>query len=114
MPFDAALMDSPEDYERVAQRDFWDYSIDSIINHRPRLPRRARGRRARPKSSYEFLIKYKYLPLSTEEGSENPSWQPWSIARHLTALNDYCSLPEVSDALGDDCYVEEPDGLGED
>jgi hypothetical protein len=80
------------------------------VNHRPQLPRRTRGKRARAKSSYEFFIRYKYLPLSTEEGSENPSWQPWSIARRLTALRDYCSLPEVVETLGDDFYVEEPDG----
>lgn len=110
VPFDVSLMDSPEDYERLAQRDFWEYSVDSIVNHRPQLPRRTRGRRARAKSSYEFFIQYKYLPLSTEEGSENPSWQPWSIARRLTALRDYCSLPEVVETLGDDFYVEEPDG----
>jgi hypothetical protein len=45
--------------------------------------------------------------LSSEEGSENPSWQPWSFVRHLTALRDYCSLPLVENALGDDFYVEE-------
>ncbi len=74
---------------------------------RPQLPRRQRGRRARPKREYEFLVRYKYLPLSSEEGSENPSWQPWSFVRHLTALRDYCSLPLVENALGDDFYVEE-------
>ena len=100
-------MDSPEDYERTAQRDFWEYSIDSIVNHRPQLPRRQRGRRARPKRDYEFLVRYKYLPLSSEEGSENPSWQPWSFVRHLTALRDYCSSPLVRNVLGDDFYVEE-------
>jgi hypothetical protein len=83
LPFNSELLDCPEDYEKVAQRDFWDYTVDSIVNHRPHLPRRAPGRRTRAKSGYEFLISYKYLPVSTEEGSENPSWQPWSYARHL-------------------------------
>ncbi len=105
-PFNVELMDSPEDYEKAAQRDFWEYSIDSIVNHRPQIPRRQRGRRARPKRDYEFLIRYKYLPLSIEEGAENPSWQPWSFVQHLTALRDYCSQPEVEDALGNDFYVE--------
>ena len=106
LPFNSELLDSPEDYERIAQRDFWDYSVDFIENHRPRLPRRAPSRRVRAKSGYEFLIRYKYLPLSTEEGSENPSWQPWSYARHLTALRDYCLQPAVSVELGRDFYVE--------
>jgi len=105
-PFNVELMDSPEDYEKAAQRDFWEYSIDSIVNHRPQIPRRQRGRRARPKRDYEFLIRYKHLPLSSEEGAENPSWQPWSFVQHLTALRDYCSQPGVEDALGNDFYVE--------
>ena len=109
-PFNSELMDCPEDYEKTAQRDFWDYSVDAIQDHRPHFVRRARGKRARAKSSYEFLILYKYLPLSTDEGSENPAWQPWSFARHLTALRDYCAKPEVLEALGDDFYVEEQDG----
>ena len=81
------------------------------MNHRPHLPRRAPGKRTRAKSGYEFLISYKYLPVSTEEGSENPSWQPWSYARHLTALRDYCLLPAVVGELGRDFYVESNDGL---
>jgi hypothetical protein len=111
LPFNSELLDAPEDYERVAQRDFWDYSIDCIMDHRPHLPRRAPGRRLRPKNGYEFLVRYKYLPLSSEEGSENPSWQPWSYVRHLTALRDYCSLPLVSVDLGGDFYVEAVDGI---
>jgi len=113
-PFNSDLMDCPEDYEKVAQRDFWDYSVDAIQDHRPHFARRARGKRARAKSSYEFLILYKYLPLSTEPGSENPAWQPWSFARHLTALRDYCAQPEVLVALGDDFYVDELDGSADD
>jgi hypothetical protein len=106
LPFNSELLDAPEDYEKVAQRDFWDYSVDCIVDHRPHLPRRAPGKRVRPKSGYEFLVRYKYIPLSIEEGSENPSWQPWSYTRHLTALRDYCSLPVVTTDLGRDFYVE--------
>jgi hypothetical protein len=113
LPFNSELLDSPEDYEKVAQRDFWDYSVDFVENHRPHFPRRG-GKRLRPKSGYEFLIRYKYIPLSTEEGSENPSWQPWSYARHLTALGEYCSRPEVSAELGRDFYVETSSGLADD
>ena len=114
LPFNSDLLDAPEEYEKVAQRDFWDYSIDDIVDHRPHLPRRAPGRRLRPKSGYEFLVRYKYLPLSTEEGSENPSWQPWSYTRHLTALRDYCSLPAVVTDLGRDFYVESANDVVDD
>jgi hypothetical protein len=113
LPFNSDLLDSPEDYEKVAQRDSWDYSVDFVENHRPHFPRRG-GKRLRPKSGYEFLIRYKYIPLSTEEGSENPSWQPWSYARHLTALGEYCSRPDVSAELGRDFYVETSSGLADD
>ena len=114
LPFNSDLLDAPEEYEKVAQRDFWDYSIDDIVDHRPHLPRRAPGRRLRPKSGYEFLVRYKYLPLSTEEGSENPSWQPWSYTRHLTALRDYCSLPAVVTELGRDFYIESTNDVADD
>jgi hypothetical protein len=106
IPFNSDLMDSPEDYERTAQRDLWEYSVDCIQDHRPHFPRRARGQRTRKKSDYEFLILYKYCPLSVEEGSENPSWQPWEFARHLDALRAYCERPDVISALGGDFYAE--------
>ncbi len=99
-------MDFPEDYERVAQRDLLEYSVDCIQDHRPHFPRRVRGGRTRKKSDYEFLILYKYCPLSVEEGSENPSWQPWEFARHLDALRIYCDQPEVMSELGGDFYVD--------
>jgi hypothetical protein len=114
LPFNSELLDSPEDYEKVAQRDFWDYSVDAIADHRPHFPRRQPRRRARPKSSYEFLVRYKFLPLSEEPGCENPSWQPWSYVRHLTALRSYCLLPEVADALGSDFYVDDPNDPADD
>ncbi len=43
-------MDHPDDYAFAAQRDFWDYSIDSISLRRPLLPRRSRGRKPRAAS----------------------------------------------------------------
>lgn len=108
VPFNCDLMDSPEDYARHAQRDFWEYSIDCISAHRPLLPRRQRGCRLRAKSSYEFLVHYKFLPLSDEDGCENPCWQPFHNVQHLAALQLYCNLPQVQAQLGSDFFVPSP------
>jgi hypothetical protein len=108
IPFNCELLDSPDDYAFYAQRDFWDYSIDHISSHRPLIPRRAPRRRIRPKESYEFLVSYKFLPLSEEPGCDNPSWQPYSNLRHTAALASYCGLPEVSAQLGADFLSPEP------
>ena len=108
IPFNCDLLDSPDDYAFAAQRDFWDYSIDSISLHRPLLPRRAPRRRPRTKDSYDFLVHYKFLPLSTELGCENPSWQPYDPLKHTSALQEYCSRPEVREMLGSDYLVPDP------
>ena len=107
IPFNCELLDSPENYAFFAQRDFWDYSIDQISLHRPLLPRRVRGRRPRAKESYEFLVHYKFLPISEEPGCENPSWQPYSNLRHTTALETYCARDEVQVQLGSDFLAPE-------
>jgi hypothetical protein len=104
VPFNCELMDSPEDYARYGQRDFWEYSIDRISAHRPLIPRRQPRCRPRPKSSYEFLVHYKFLPLSEEDGCENPCWQPFNNLQHLTALQSYCDTPEVKLQLGADFF----------
>jgi hypothetical protein len=83
-----------------------DVSVDRIVDHRPSGPRRVNGR-LRAKSKYEFLTQYKHIPLSQEEGDENPSWQPWSHVKHLQAMRNYCSQPEVEVLLGTDFYVSE-------
>jgi hypothetical protein len=106
-PFNCELLDSPDDYAFLAQRDFWDYSIDRISLHRPLIPRRARGRRPRAKESYEFLVHYKFLPLSEEPGCENPSWQPYLNLRHTSALETYCLRDEVQVQLGSDFLTPE-------
>jgi hypothetical protein len=89
-----------------ALQDEWTYQVEQIIEHRPTGPRRANGR-LRPKHRYEFLTKYKHIPLSQEEGEENPSWQPWSHVKHLQALREYCNKPEIITQLGNDFYVSE-------
>jgi hypothetical protein len=93
--FDSSLLVSAEDFERVAERDMWDYSVDSILNHEPRGPR---GRRA--KTSYKFEVLYKYLERSDEPGQENPAWQPYSAIAHTEALQRYCALESVRADLG--------------
>jgi hypothetical protein len=98
--FDYSLMNSLEDFERTAQRDAWDYSVDSIINHRPRGPR---GRKK--KSSYSFEVLYKFLDRSTEPGQENPAWQPFSAVAHTEALQQYCAREDVSAELGPNFFV---------
>lgn len=89
-----------------ALQDAWTYQVERILQHRPDGPRRVNGR-LRAKSKYEFLTKYKHIPLSQEEGEENPSWQPWAYLKHLSALREYCNQPQVKAALGEDFYVSE-------
>jgi hypothetical protein len=98
--FNLDLLDGEEELAAVAERDDWDYSLDSILEHRPTG---LRGRR--PKSRYEFLVLYKYLERSTEPGQDNPSWQPYSAVAHTEALQLYCARPEVYRELGTQFYV---------
>jgi hypothetical protein len=85
-----------------AERDDWTYTVERIISHRPTGPR---GRRA--KSRYEFEVLYRNIPRSSEPGDENPSFQPWSNVKHLSALKDYCRQPAVAAELGAGFYVSE-------
>lgn len=89
------LLDSEEDLEKAAERDDWDYTLDSIIDHKPKGQRKKKA-----KSQYQFLVKYKYIPESQEPGQENPCWQPYSSVAHTEALQRYCEIPEVLDQLG--------------
>jgi hypothetical protein len=98
--FNLALLDGEEELAAVAERDDWDYSLDSILEHRP-----TGLRRRRPKERYDFLVLYKYLERSTEPGQENPAWQPYSSVAHTEALQLYCSRPEVARDLGTQFYV---------
>jgi hypothetical protein len=91
-----------------AIQDEWTYQVERILEHRPTGPRRTNGK-LRAKKRYEFLTLYKHIPLSQEEGEENPSWQPWSHVKHLQALSHYCNKPEIVAQLGNDFYVSEPE-----
>ena len=91
----------------VALRDEWTYIIDGIVAHRPAGRRRTASGRLRPKSQYEFFVKYSLLPESKEKGEENPCWQPWINCQHLSALRDYCAKPEVLQDLGPNFYVSD-------
>ena len=105
--FNAELMDGPDDFAKVAERDYWDYSVDSVMDHKPAGPRRLPSRRLRNKKDYKFLVKYKYLPLSDEAGCENPSWQPYECVWNTIALKEYCDRPEITALLGADFCVGE-------
>ena len=100
--FNIELLDSEEDLAAVAERDDWDYSVDSILEHRPTGPRRRRA-----KTDYEFLVLYKYLERSTEPGQENPCWQPYIAVAHTEALQQYCSRADVISQLGINFYTAE-------
>jgi hypothetical protein len=100
--FNLELLDSEEDLAAVAERDDWDYSLDSILEHRPLGLRKRRA-----KTSYEFLVLYKYLERSTEPGQENPCWQPYQAVAHTEALQRYCERPEVVSQLGQNFFVAE-------
>lgn len=103
--FNSDLLDGPDDLAVVAERDFWDYSVDCISAHRPEGSRRLPSRRLRNKRDYKFLVHYKYLPLSTEAGCENPSWQPYQCVWNTNALKEYCDRPAITALLGADFCV---------
>jgi hypothetical protein len=110
--FNSDLLDGPDEHARVAERDFWDYTVDHISGHRPDGPRRQANRRLRNKRDYKFLVHYKYLPSSEEAGCENPSWQPYQCVWNTNALKEYCDRPEITAQLGADFCVGDAD-LGE-
>lgn len=107
--FNADLMDGPDDFARAAQRDQWDYNVDCIVGYRPEGPRRLPGGGLRRKDAYQFLVRYKFLPISDEPGSENPSWQPYNNVKNTEALFLYCQQPELSRLLGRDFCPAAPE-----
>jgi hypothetical protein len=107
--FNADLMDGPDDFAKSAQRDEWDYNVECILSHRPEGPRRLHSGSLRRKDSYQFSVRYKFLPLSDEAGSENPSWQPYHNVRFTEALYQYCQQPAVARQLGSDFCPAAPE-----
>ena len=96
---------SEEELEQSAMQDHWTYKVLCIEAFRPDGPRKV-AKRLRPKGKYEFLVLYD-LPRSTEEGDQNPAWQPFANVRHLTALKSFCAQPIVQRDLGDNFYVSD-------
>jgi hypothetical protein len=107
--FNVELMDGPDDFAKSAQRDEWDYNVECILGHRPDGPRRLQSGGLRRKDAYQFNVKYKFLPLSDEVGSENPSWQPYHNVRFTEALYQYCQQPVVARQLGSDFCPAAPE-----
>jgi hypothetical protein len=97
-----SLMSSLEGFEKTAQRDAWEYSVDRILDHRPRGPRKRKA-----KNSYCFEVLYIFLNRSTESGQENPAWQPYSAVAHTEELQQYCDCArdDISAELGTNFFV---------
>ncbi len=92
----------------LAALDCFEYAVERVLSHRPAGKRKPSGKRARPKSDYEFEVLWANLPL---EDGENPSWESWSNAslRSCEAYKLYCLSPEVAAELGADFYAGEAD-----
>ncbi len=92
----------------LAALDSFEYAVERILSHRPAGRRKLSGKRARPKSDYEFEVLWANLPL---ENGENPSWESWSNVslRSCEAYKLYCLSPEVTAELGADFYAGEAD-----
>jgi transposase InsO family protein len=96
---DMSLMSDVDDWLPLAAADHFEYLVEAVEQHRPAQRRLPNGR-LRPKSDFEFLVRWEGLPI----GDENPSWEPWSNAslRSTDAFSAYLSKPEVIAALGAD------------
>ena len=96
---DMSLMSDVDDWLPLAAADHFEYLVEAVEQHRPAQRRLPNGR-LRPKSDFEFLVRWEGLPID----DENPSWEPWSNAslRSTDAFSAYLSRPEVSAALGAD------------
>jgi hypothetical protein len=83
----------------LAAQDNFEYVIQEVVAHRPDA-RATAGRKRRPKSDFEFLVRWADLP----EGEDNPSWEPWTnqSLRESAPYVTYLSRPDVRQALGAD------------
>ena len=83
----------------LAAQDNFEYVVEEVVAHRPDT-RATTGRRRRPKSDFEFLVRWADLP----EGEDNPTWEPWAnqSLRESAPFATYLSRPEVLEKLGSD------------
>jgi hypothetical protein len=98
-------MSDIDDWLPLAAADHFEYLVEAVEQHRPAQRRLPNGR-LRPKSDFEFLVRWEGLPID----DENPSWEPWSNAslRSTDAFSAYLSKPEVIAALGADFAGPKP------
>jgi hypothetical protein len=103
---DLSLVSDMGDWVPLAAQDNFEYVVEAVIAHRPPA-RSAGGRKKRPKSDFEFLVRWADLP----EDELNPSWEPWSNSslRSCEAYEAYCADPDVMAQLGADFCVAEED-----
>jgi hypothetical protein len=105
-----SLVSDTNEWLSLAAADHFEYLVESIEQHRPAQRRLANGR-LRPKSDFEFLVRWEGLPVN----DENPSWEPWTNAslRTTDAFATYLAKPEVVAALGSDFADSKPQDADE-
>jgi len=70
---DLSLISDVNDWLPLAAADHFEYLVQSVEQHRPARRRLPSGK-LRPKSDFDFLVRWEGLP----DGEDNPSWEPWS------------------------------------
>ena len=96
---DLSLMSDVNEWLPLAAQDNFEYVIGEVTAHRPEK-RSLPHKRRRPKSDFEFLVRWADLPV----GEDNPSWEPWAnqSLRESEPYLEYLQRPEVVAALGAD------------
>jgi hypothetical protein len=99
---DMSLVADVDDWLPLAAQDNFEYVIAEICGHRPEK-RSQQGKRKRPKSDFDFLVRWADLP----EGEDNPTWEPWSnqSMRESAPFAAYLAQSDVQEALGADFLV---------
>jgi hypothetical protein len=93
------LMSDVNEWLPLAAQDNFEYVVAEVCGHRP-TERTLSGKRKRPKSDFDFLVRWADLP----EGEDNPTWEPWAnqSLRESEPYRQYLARPEVIAALGAD------------
>ena len=96
------LVAKVDDWLPLAAQDNFEYVVDEVVAHRP-ATRSSAGRKRRPKSEFEFLVRWADLP----EGEDNPTWEPWSnqSMRESAPFAAYLAQSDVQEARGADFLV---------